>query len=493
MERKASGLRKSMKLSDVFMYNSLTISFFSMMWFLLYAFQPVAFPEGSVLVGTLLMLAVSIPFFYSYYILSREMPLAGGDYVFQSRLINPGVGFVTTFTGWVLWQFFFLAWFGYYIVDVVLIPAIYYLNGSTYLIDVISSPYSVFGLTVILFVLAFVIVVKGLDLYVKAQKALFALMVLGGISGLLITFSHIRYAVTIGFPTSYRSLWETIGTWSLGWGALGYGMWSVMNNEEIMEVRSRKYFIAMSAAALLNVMFVIALWEGLKASLGYAYISRISKDWYSGNMSGIYSYIEGPYYTAMMIFLRPNPILFLLLSMGAIASMFQVIIAIMIGASRIVLSQALDGILPSSLSVVSDRTRSPVPAAVFGLALSLIWLYLIVFVPAIGPYFVSVVFATQITWIFTMLAGVILGVKRRSRVIIGASLTGLLLNSFIAYLYIAYPQLGFTSGISAEVVAGVTGAAALYYVLRDMWAKKKRGFYFEEAIRMMEETEVIRG
>jgi len=244
---------------------------------------------------------------------------------------------------------------------------------------------------------------------------------------------------------------------------------------------------------VLNVMFVIALWEGLKASLGYAYISRISKDWYSGNMSGIYSYIEGPYYTAMMIFLRPNPILFLLLSMGAIASMFQVIIAIMIGASRIVLSQALDGILPSSLSVVSDRTRSPVPAAVFGLALSLIWLYLIVFVPAIGPYFVSVVFATQITWIFTMLAGVILGVKRRSKRIIGASATGLLLNSFIAYLYIAYPQLGFTSGISAEVVAGVTGAAALYYVLRDMWAKKKRGFYFEEAIRMMEETEVIRG
>jgi|GEM_PF-1256394 len=483
MERKASGLRKAMKISDVLMYDTLTISFFSMMWFLLYAFQPVAFPDGSILIGMVALLAVSIPFFYSYYALSKELPLAGGDYVFQSKIINPGVGFVTTFTGWVLWQLFFLAWFGYYIVDVLLIPLIYYLNLNPEAIRLISSPYSIFALTAVLFVLAFFLVTRGLELYVKAQKLFFALMVLGGASAIIITILHPEYSLHIIIPNSAKSIMDTFGTWSLGWGALGYGMWSVLNNEEISGVRDKKYFLAMAASAILNVAFVTVIWEGLKASLGYYYISSVSQDWFSGNLTSIYSLVGGPYYTAMMVKIRPNPVLFFLLIAGATASMFQVMVAIMIGASRVILSQALDGVLPRNLSVVSDRTHSPVPAAGFGLIVSLIWLYLIVFVPAIGPYFVSVVFATQITWMFTMLAGVIMGFRKISSGLIASSVTGLLLNAFIAFLYIAYPQLGFTSKSSIEVVAGVTTGAAVYYIIRDFWNKKAHGFYFEETYR----------
>ncbi|MGC8599996.1 MAG: amino acid permease [Nitrososphaeria archaeon] len=480
MERKASGLKKAMKISDVLMYDTLTISFFSMMWFLLYAFQPVAFPDGSILIGMLALLAVSIPFFYSYYALSRELPLAGGDYVFQSKMINPGVGFVTTFTGWVLWQLFFLAWFGYYIVDVLLIPLIYYFGPNPEAISLISSPYSIFALTAVLFVLAFVLVARGLELYVKAQKLLFVLMVLGGASAIVITVLHPAYSVYVNVPRNAKSVMDTLGTWSLGWGALGYGMWSVLNNEEISGVRNKKYFLAMAASAIINVVFVIALWEGLKSSLGYYYIRSVSQEWFSGNLNGIYSVVGGPYYTAMMINIKPNPVLFFLLVAGAAASMFQVMVAIMIGASRVILSQALDGILPRSLSVVSDRTHSPVPAAAFGLTVSLVWLYLIVFVPTVGPYFVSVVFATQITWMFTMLAGIIMGFRKRSSGIIVSSVAGLILNAFIAFLYIAYPELGFTSESSMAVVAGISVGAAVYYIVRDFWNKKTHGFYFEE-------------
>ncbi|MGC9211452.1 MAG: amino acid permease [Nitrososphaeria archaeon] len=482
MERVASGLRKSMNVSDVFMYNSLTISFFSMMWFLLYAYKPVAFPVGSLSFGTPLLFLVSAPFFYSYYYLSSRMPITGGDYIFQSRIINPGVGFVTTFTGWVVWQLFFLAWFGYYIADVLLLPLIYYLIGP-HVSNFLYSPVFIFFLTLVLFFLAFYIVIKGLDFYVKLQKLIFALMMLAGASALVIAFSNARFSYSFNFSFTASYFWQSVGTWSLSWGALGYGMWSSLNSEEIHQLKSIKYFLAMVGAALINVLFVVLLWIGLNESFGYSYISKLSESWFSGNLTGIYALTGGPYYTAMMTNLRPNPVLFFILIIGAAVSMFQVIVAILIGASRVVLSQAADGILPRKLAVVSDRTHSPVFAALFGLIVSLIWLYLIVFVPAIGPYFVSVVFATQITWIFTMLATTISGIKHGSFKAVTAGVAGLLLNSFIAYLYVAYPQLGFVSETSILTVALVTFLATVYYLTRDFQVKKKYGMFFEEAIK----------
>ncbi len=489
MERTASGLRKAMGMLDVFMYDSLTISFFSMMWFLLYAYKPIAFPSGSIVLGTILLFLISVPFFYSYYYLSKRMPLSGGDYVFQSRVINPGVGFVTTFTGWVIWQFFFLAWFGYYISDVLIIPLLYYILGSqSPWLSYLSSPYFVFLLTLILFILAFLIVVKGLEAYVKLQKVLFALMLLAGVSALIITFTSWKHPYILNFSASPSSIFETLGTWALSWGAMGYGMWSALNNEEISQVKSPKYFLAMVSAAALNVVFVILLWVGLNVSLGYSYIYQVSQQWASGKLEGVYALTGGPYYTAMMLSLKPNIILYFLLILGAATSMFQVIVAIMIGASRVILSQASDGILPRKLAVVSDKTSSPVYAALFGLIISLVWLYMIVFVPAIGPYFVSVVFATQITWIFTMIATVVRGIKEKSAGALIAGSLGLLLNVFIAYLYVAFPQLGLVSAASIITIALVTLIPSVYYVIRDLRLKRTQGAFFEETIKEIPEV-----
>ncbi len=493
-KRNASGLVKALKIRDVFMYDSLTISLFSMMWFLLYIFQPVAFNGGSIVLGTALLALVSIPFFITYSYLSKRYPLAGGDYIFQSRTMHPAIGFVFTFTGWVIWQLFFIAWFGYYIVDVLLIPYFYYTANLTNswvlykLYSIMGSAYIVFIMTTVMLILAFFISLKGLRFYAKLQRFIFLLMVVAGASALAILFGHASFMNVNATLSSLRSInWmNTIGTWALSWGAIGYGMWSVLNNEEISGVENRKmYSIAMVGAVLLNVLYVIAVWIGLKATIGYSQMSNLSQLWYDGKLTGLLGQIGGPYYTALMVFLNPNPILYTLLIIGAVVSMFQVIIAIMIGSSRVVLAQSLDGILPLKLATVQDRSHSPIYSLLFDLAVSILWLALIVFIPQIGPFFVSVVFATQVTWILTMVSGMIIAFKDKNALLFFTSTVGFLLNALIAAFYIIYPQLGFMSTTSMIVVLGVFAIAYLYFVIRNFYLKKRTGFTIEDRIKQL--------
>ncbi len=488
-KRNASGLVKGLKMKDVFMYNSLTISLFSMMWFLLFIYQPVAFNGGSVIIGTALLAIVAVPFFVTYSYLSRSYPWAGGDYIFQSRAIHPAIGFVFTFTGWVIWQLFFIAWFGYYIVDALLLPYLYFvskLSGSWLILSIYSSASSkifVFFITAILLIIAFLISLRGIRFYAKLQYIIFTLMIAGGASAIAILFWHAPY-YTPSISLGNTDWLNTLGTWSLSWGAIGYGMWSVLNNEEITGSESHKtYSAAMIGAVLLNVTFIIAVWIGLKAAFGYAQLSQLSQLWLNGKLTGMLATVGAPYYTALIALLRPNPVLYTILIIGAAISMFQVMIAIMIGSSRIVLAQSLDGILPIKLATVQDKSHSPIYSLMFDLIISLVWLVLIVFTPSIGPFFVSVVFATQITWMLSMIAGMAMASKEKNFKILAASIMGFILNAVIALFYVIYPQLGFTSVTSMLVISGVFAIAFIYYLVRNSYLKKNTGFSIKDRVK----------
>ncbi len=86
-----------------------------------------------------------------------------------------------------------------------------------------------------------------------------------------------------------------------------------------------------------------------------------------------------------------------------------------------------------------------------------------------------------------MLATAIAGIRHRFFKAVIAGTTGLLLNSFIAYLYVAYPQLGFISKTSVFTVTLITVLATIYYLARDFQVKKKYGMYFEESIKEISE------
>src|SRR3954452_25047176 len=103
-QRKATGLLRGWSVWDAFIYSTFSINLITLGLFI-FASAP-AFPDGS------LVLAILLAGFYlifqaiTYASLIAVMPRAGGDYVWTSRVLGGGPGFVLAVTGWwfILWH-----------------------------------------------------------------------------------------------------------------------------------------------------------------------------------------------------------------------------------------------------------------------------------------------------------------------------------------------------------------------------------------------------
>jgi APA family basic amino acid/polyamine antiporter len=102
--RKATGLVKGWSKFDAFLYSFMSVNFVTLGLF--FAFSVLAFvPTGQVL-PALLISGVFVSFLVVTYAgLISVMPRAGGDYVWQSRVLGGGIAFVLAITGWwfILW------------------------------------------------------------------------------------------------------------------------------------------------------------------------------------------------------------------------------------------------------------------------------------------------------------------------------------------------------------------------------------------------------
>src|SRR5438105_13438865 len=97
--RKATGLVKGWSRFDAFVYSFMSVNFVTLGLF--FALSVLAFvPKGQVL-PALLISGVFITFLVITYAgLISVMPRAGGDYVWQSRILGGGIAFLLAVTGW---------------------------------------------------------------------------------------------------------------------------------------------------------------------------------------------------------------------------------------------------------------------------------------------------------------------------------------------------------------------------------------------------------
>src|SRR5579872_1315943 len=102
--RNATGLVRSWAAFDAFIYSFFSINLVTLGWFQ-FTYGPGIAPGGNLLTaivisGLLILAEVAV-----YAGLIAVMPRAGGDYVWQTRILGGGLGFVLAITGWVftLW------------------------------------------------------------------------------------------------------------------------------------------------------------------------------------------------------------------------------------------------------------------------------------------------------------------------------------------------------------------------------------------------------
>jgi basic amino acid/polyamine antiporter, APA family len=169
--RKATGLVKGWSRFDAFLYSFMSVNFVTLGLF--FALSVLAFvPDGQVL-PALLISGVFVTFLVVTYAgLISVMPRAGGDYVWQSRVLGGGIAFVLAVTGW-----WFILWYWAPIYGNILnvevfqpLAAVFKLDGvSTFL----ASNNGLFFVCVVTVLLAGYLVSLGMEGYARVQKVCF--------------------------------------------------------------------------------------------------------------------------------------------------------------------------------------------------------------------------------------------------------------------------------------------------------------------------------
>ncbi len=196
--RKATGLVKGWSKFDAFVYsfmsvNIVTLALFGSWLFLGYA------PTGQVIPAILIAGFFMTFLVITYSSLISVMPRAGGDYVWQSRVMGGGIAFVLAVTGW-----WFILWYWTPIYAAILnvevlqpLAALFKAGGT---IEFLASKNGIFVVCVATALLAAFLVSLGMEGYAKVQKICFYI----GIVGFAVIILVMLFGSRSGFESAFN-------------------------------------------------------------------------------------------------------------------------------------------------------------------------------------------------------------------------------------------------------------------------------------------------
>src|SRR5918995_6422425 len=179
--RKATGLVKGWAVRDAFVYAFFSINLITLGLFIFsYA---VFIPNGSLLWAVILSGGYLLLQVITYASLIAAMPRAGGDYIWISRILGGGIGFVLAACGWwfILWH-----WVPIYanILNVEVFVPLFAIVGWDGAVSFFLEAKGLFWASIITALLASGFIALGIRAYARIQKFCFY----GGLVGLAFMF-----------------------------------------------------------------------------------------------------------------------------------------------------------------------------------------------------------------------------------------------------------------------------------------------------------------
>src|SRR3954470_5626998 len=195
--RKATGLVRGWSVRDAFIYAVFSINLVTL-GFTAFSYGPFI-PKGSLLWAVLLAGAYLVLQGITYASLIAAMPRAGGDYVWISRVLGGGVGFVLAITGWwfILWL-----WVPIYanILNVEVLGPMAAIIGWSGAVDFLGKDDGIFAASVATAILASGFIALGMRSYAKVQKFCFY----GGLVGLAVMMLLLLFNSKASFITHFN-------------------------------------------------------------------------------------------------------------------------------------------------------------------------------------------------------------------------------------------------------------------------------------------------
>jgi amino acid transporter len=392
--RKATGLVRGWAIWDAFIYATFSINLITLGLFIFtYA---VFIPSGSLLWAVLLSGAYLLLQVITYASLIAAMPRAGGDYVWISRILGGGIGFVLAVCGWwfILWH-----WVPIYanILNVEVFVPLGAIVGADGWVSFFSEPKGLFWASVITALLASLVISLGMKTYARIQKTCFygGLVGLGFLVVLLLVNSKADFISAfnaesqdvLGAPANaYQGTLDAAAAGTPGVADFGavkglfllipfllfFNLWSNWGATLYGEVRGasdfRKNIAGMGGALVFTTIAAVILFLLFAKTFGWDFYNAANNAYWGT----IYAYVEDapvttfPYPGLLAAFLMDGAFWqFLLVALLALW-FFGWVGTVFLSSTRVVFAAAFDRVLPEAAAKVS---RNGVPWVAIALML----------------------------------------------------------------------------------------------------------------------------
>ena len=393
--RKASGLVRSWSMFDAFVYATFSINLITLGLFIFsYAYYFEGNLATAVIVGGILTIFEVIV----YASLISAMPRAGGDYVWQSRILGRGFGFILSVTGWWFILWLWVPLYGQMLVYQFFTPILAILGAKDAALWFTNTSNGLLVGMLFVCAIVFVYIAIGMKAYARIQKICFW----GGMVGLILVFLLLMFGNNQTFVNNLNAIvpgmFGTAGGTDLYQGTLAAG-------EAAGTVASPLSSIALGASfALIPLIVFFNLWPNwgatlygevrgasdykrnfwgmaaaviVTAVLGLIFFGLISKtlgwDFYNKANGAFWNFTWGYTTEAPPLPFWPYPALFAAFMVKSRVVQLLVILLMslwwfgwsgtdFLSSTRGFFAAAFDRMLPEWASYVEPRTRTPIAA-----------------------------------------------------------------------------------------------------------------------------------
>lgn len=400
--RKATGLVRQAGAKDVFVYNVNFINIAIGVAFMFLFMPNGSYPGVNIYLSIILCTLFVLPTSLVYAMFASAMPRSGGEYVYVSRATTPLFGFVANWN-YTIWCFFYIgvpaAFLGKYGISALFreLGVSFGSQEMTTWGNWFSTPLGT-ALTGTVLILVFATVfVYGVSLYMRIQNFSFVLASIGlAITAVVLmghtphsaveAFNHYASAFT-GNTHTYSEITAKLGTSvvtpepfnlkqtliSMTWPftVLGFSIASAYIGGEIKGA-NRSQMVGMPGSLFYSAIWLLIISFATLHAFGFSFLGNIAAVDPSNVNLGF-----TPTFSELAAALTHHVWLVLIIGVSFALWTYAWLPIYILTATRNLLAWALDGLAPSKVADVNEKTHSPMVAIVLSslLGIGFLWLY----------------------------------------------------------------------------------------------------------------------
>jgi amino acid transporter len=474
-------------------------------WLILWG--PDIFPGGDMVIAVFITSVFSVFGMMTWALMATVFPRSGGDYIFNSRVLHPAIGFLTS-AGWVVANFVWCAILAAYVANPGF-SVFFALLGDNAGAAFMTSPSGTIVVGTILIVLSTLVLIRSFKTYLVIQAVVFVVAMISLIVVIALVIPATRadfisawnaYSARYGSPDYNTTITLAKGqgvvnpgfTWTAtfalipiaGW-TQGYQYFSAYIAGETKKV-GRSMPVGMITATILTGIFMAyAAWLFVE-KMGYDFLLSVSTVWTLPQ----YTLPVGPYFNLFAGVLTSNIAILAIVGLNLVLWNIMYPALSLIGQSRITLAWSFDRLIPSWFGDVSERFHTPVKNLIFfGVCGEIVLILFATYLGLLGSYTATIT-QSLTTFAGVAIAAMILPYRKNVKHIYEASPVNkyklgpvhlisicgavyLIFEALLVYYFMTAPGLGAWSVPSMAVTCAVLAGSVVYFFIIRAYRKKQ--------------------